>query len=446
MSLPDGWAEATVDDLGEFLNGMAFKPTDWQNEGIGIIRIQNLTDPAKPLNRTKRSFDEKYRVRKGDLLVSWSATLDAFIWDREDGVLNQHIFKVTPSGCVNTDFLFYQLRELIAEMAASEHLHGSTMKHINRGPFLAHSSALPPLAEQRRIVTKLDALTARLTRARAELDRVPVLAERMRSTVLFRAFSGDLTAEWRANNGMPDAAWPVRLLGDIAKVQGGIQVGKKRPADAVLIDTPYLRVANVQRGWLKLEEIKTLGVTAVERERLLLCDGDILMNEGGDRDKLGRGWVWRSEVPDCIYQNHVFRIRLTDQEFPPEFVSHYANEFGQGYFFEQGTQTTNLASISKRRIMALPVPVPPTVEAKEVLRLINAAFSRADRLEAEATKARALLDRMEAAILACAFRGELVPQDRADEPAHILLDRIRAQRAAAPKPKRGRRKKVEAKA
>ncbi|KQN82248.1 hypothetical protein ASE90_11245 [Sphingomonas sp. Leaf67] len=219
-------------------------------------------------------------------------------------------------------------------------------------------------------------------------------------------------------------------------------MGKKRPADAVLVEVPYLRVANVQRGWLRLDEIKTLAVTAEERDRLLLKDGDILMNEGGDRDKLGRGWVWRDQVPDCIHQNHVFRVRLKNPDFPPEFISHYANEFGQSYFIDQGTQTTNLASISKRRVMALPVPVPPVAEAREIVLLITAAFARADRLEAEAARDRALLDRIEAAILAKAFRGELVPQEPNDEPASVLLDRIRAERAAAPKPKRGRARKA----
>src|SRR5262249_55416179 len=153
---------------------------------------------------------------------------------------------------------------------------------------------------------------------------------------------------------------------EISQIQGGIQVGKNRPASAVLVEVPYLRVANVQRGWLNLNEIKTLGVTAEERDRLLLQDGDILMNEGGDRDKLGRGWIWQAQIPVCIHQNHVFRIRLYDRDFPSEYVSHYANENGQRYFIDQGTQTTNLASISKRKVAALPVPVPPTDEAMEI--------------------------------------------------------------------------------
>jgi type I restriction enzyme S subunit len=195
--LPNGWTKATLNDLGEYLNGMAFKPSDWRSSGIPIIRIQNLTDLQKPLNFTERYFEEKYRVRYGDLLVSWSATLDAFIWDRNDAVLNQHIFKVTPSNAVDKTFLFYTIKEALVELIESEHLHGSTMKHINRGPFLAHEVTLPPLAEQRRIVAKLDGLLAKTTHARKELDRVPALITHYKKSILTSAFSGELTREWR---------------------------------------------------------------------------------------------------------------------------------------------------------------------------------------------------------------------------------------------------------
>ena len=130
----------TLGDLAEYQNGAAFKPADWENRGTPIVRIQNLTDPAKPLNRTTRQVSERHRVRNGDILVSWSATLDAFIWERGEAWLNQHIFRVVPNTeLIDKRFLFLLLRHEIAALVETEHLHGSTMKHINRGPFLAHT-------------------------------------------------------------------------------------------------------------------------------------------------------------------------------------------------------------------------------------------------------------------------------------------------------------------
>lgn len=157
------------------------------------------------------------------------------------------------------------------------------------------------------------------------------------------------------------------------------------------------------------------------------------MNEGGDRDKLGRGWVWKGQIPVCIHQNHVFRIRLRDKEFPSEYISHFANENGQRYFFDQGTQTTNLASVSKGKVEGLPFPVPPTDEAVEIVRLIDSTFNWLDRMAADHGAASKLLPKLDTAILAKAFKGELVPQDPNDEPAVLLLQRIAEQRAQGTK-------------
>jgi type I restriction enzyme S subunit len=176
FELPSGWEWARVNDTGFYINGLAFKPSDWKEAGQPIIRIQNLSDPSKPFNYAVGEFPDDVVVRRGDLLVSWSATLEAFIWDREDGVLNQHIFRVKPSeALVAKAFLYYLLRQAIRDMAASEHAHGLVMAHINRGPFLNHVVAIPPLAEQRRIVARVDELMGlldRLEAARATRDAV----------------------------------------------------------------------------------------------------------------------------------------------------------------------------------------------------------------------------------------------------------------------------------
>jgi len=168
FELPAGWSWARLDDTGEYVNGLAFKQKDWHESGLPIIRIQNLTDFAKPFNYARGDFPEDRLVKDGDILVSWSATLEAFIWNRGDAVLNQHIFRVVPENQVVTDqFLFHLCRRTIREMAESEKSHGLVMKHINRGPFLSHVIGVPPLAEQQRIVERLDELIALLDRLEA---------------------------------------------------------------------------------------------------------------------------------------------------------------------------------------------------------------------------------------------------------------------------------------
>jgi type I restriction enzyme S subunit len=157
--IPNHWTWARINDTGLYINGIAFKPTDWKNAGLPIIRIQNLSDETKGFNYVEGSFADENMIQNGELLVSWSATLDAFLWHRGSGVLNQHIFKVIINeDAVARNYLFWLLKHEIKSLAASDHAHGLAMKHINRGPFLAHVVPLPPLAEQYRIVAKIDEL------------------------------------------------------------------------------------------------------------------------------------------------------------------------------------------------------------------------------------------------------------------------------------------------
>ncbi|MCE2646727.1 MAG: restriction endonuclease subunit S, partial [Burkholderiaceae bacterium] len=187
FEIPDTWQWCRLTDTGEFINGLAFKPTDWAPDGLPIIRIQNLSGRNQEFNRTKGSFHPSVIVRSGDILVSWSATLDAFVWQGETGVLNQHIFRVEPAPCVDRGFLYWLLKWAIRDLAESEHAHGLVMSHINRGPFLAKPIALPPLAEQARIVARVDELMqlcdALETKGRLEAQQHARLLETLLGTL-----------------------------------------------------------------------------------------------------------------------------------------------------------------------------------------------------------------------------------------------------------------------
>lgn len=140
-------------EVARFVNGAAFKPSDWSEQGLPIIRIQNLTGTGEKFNYTTRQTKPELIVEPGDLLVSWSATLDVYRWTGPRGVLNQHIFKVLSKVGVDPDFLFFALKSVIAELNTKT--HGSTMKHVVRGDFESTHVYLPSLDEQRQIVDRL---------------------------------------------------------------------------------------------------------------------------------------------------------------------------------------------------------------------------------------------------------------------------------------------------
>ncbi|MCB9793196.1 MAG: restriction endonuclease subunit S [Alphaproteobacteria bacterium] len=286
-TLPDGWHRLTVGDLGTFINGMAFKPKDWESSGKPIIRIQNLSGSGNEFNYTSKPVKKKYVVLPGTLLVSWSATLDVYVWNGPEAVLNQHIFKVLPNTeLIDKRFMYWLMKQAIDNMKRSAHLHGSTMKHINRGPFLAHRIDIPPLNEQRRIVAKLDALQAHLDAARAALDAVPTLLERYRQSVLAAAFRGDLTREWRAQN--PDVEPATELLARIR-----VERRARWIADYTETQTRRAQQREEKKGkaWTEADEAKA------RRQYRRKAEGLYEEPEPVDAEKEGlpelpEGWCW----------------------------------------------------------------------------------------------------------------------------------------------------------
>ena len=173
--------------------------------------------------------------------------------------------------------------------------------------------------------------------------------------------------------------WEWTTLGEIADLKGGLTKGKRRRDEDQLRQVPYLRVENVQRGYLNLDQVKLIEATKAEIADLRLQVGDVLFNEGGDRDKLGRGWVWQAALPECIHQNHVFRARLRGPDIQPKFVSWYGNNSeGAQYFSDQGKQTTNLASINLTKLSEFPIPVPPAREQLCIVAEIEKHFANID--------------------------------------------------------------------
>lgn len=431
-SIPNNWLWCTAVDIARIVGGgtPSTKVDDFFSDRSGIpwLTPADLSGYSETYIASGRRYltEDGYAASgatlmpRGTVLLSSRAPIGYCSIAAENIATNQGFKNLVLEGNIVPEFIRYYL--LSSKEYLEEQASGTTFLELSGRKVGELSIPLPPLAEQKRIVAKVDSLLARTTRARKELARVPVLMEKAKAE-LFSAAFGD-------PDDLPEG-WTVKPLSDIAEIQGGIQVGKKRTGTEPLVEVPYLRVANVQRGYLDLSEMKQLSVTVAERERLLLKRGDVLMNEGGDRDKLGRGWVWEGQIEECIHQNHVFRVRPNPGILPSKFLSLYANERGQRYFFNQGTQTTNLASISKKKVSALPVVIPPYREAEKIVGRIESRVAKFDELLAQIASSSAQLDSLEQQILAKAFRGELVQQDPDDEPASVLLARVKAERESA---------------
>lgn len=201
------------------------------------------------------------------------------------------------------------------------------------------------------------------------------------------------------------AHWTIARLKHVATIQTGIAKGK----DYTGIDTvtvPYLRVANVQAGFFDLEDVATIEVPAADVERYRLRPGDVLMNEGGDNDKLGRGHIWTGEVDPCVHQNHVFAVR------PHSVSSAWLNTvtgsgYAQFFFLGRAKQSTNLASISSTNLMELPIVVPPSEEQGNITDFLGRETAKIDALIAEQERLIELLQERRAALITAAVTGKI---------------------------------------
>jgi type I restriction enzyme S subunit len=202
-------------------------------------------------------------------------------------------------------------------------------------------------------------------------------------------------------------SWERQPLGSICEIVSGITKDSKKQGDDYR-EVPYLRVANVQRLRLDLSEVKTIPARESAIASYRLEPGDILLNEGGDRDKLGRGWIWQGQISECIHQNHVFRARIRNGKAIPKWIAYFANtDEARAYFLATGKQTTNLASISKKNLSALPVPLPPVEFQEAIVAEIDTQLSRVDETGATLQAIQAKLKQARASILKAAVEGRL---------------------------------------
>lgn len=199
--------------------------------------------------------------------------------------------------------------------------------------------------------------------------------------------------------------WPVFALRDVAEIASGITLGRKA-RETELVDVPYMRVANVKDGVLDLSEIKTVAATAREIEKWTLRDGDLLLTEGGDLDKLGRGACWRNQLPICIHQNHIFRVRLPSDRYDPDFVSYQTSSaYGKAYFLAHAKKTTGIASINQRVLGAFPLFSPSLAEQRQISARLKAKLAEVETARQAAQAQVRETGSLKSKVIEAAFAG-----------------------------------------
>lgn len=288
------------------------------------------------------------------------------------------------------DYLAYYLRSPEFLGFANMVVAGAKMPRMVMSEFWKYEIPLPPLPEQRRIAAildKTDALRAKRREAIAKLDQ-------LLQSVFMEMFGDPVTNPKR---------WPeTDFLGDVANICSGVTKGRRTTEETR--DTPYLAVANVQDRHLKLDSVKTICATSAEIERYRLVVNDLLLTEGGDPDKLGRGALWDGSIAECIHQNHVFRVRVTSPTINPVFLNWLVGSArGKRYFLSVSKQTTGIASINMTQLKKFPLLTPPI----ELQTQFAQAVSKIEAHQRELEKAEVTADQLFQSLQHQAFAGQL---------------------------------------
>jgi type I restriction enzyme S subunit len=352
--------------LGDGQDVHCVRAADFDRDTL-IVRRDKL-----PLRRVGSSSLRKHQLRPGDLVWEKSGGGETqpvglavrFNLD-EAAVCSNFCTKITPSTGTDPRYLAYVFAAAYALGLNQRCIKQTTgLQNLDGRSFLAGPWPIPEFAEQQRIADVLDAELARLAqiqdRRAAQLNALDRYVQAAISEALL---PGIVTAADRH----PRFPWlpmhsedrPLVRLGYISRLQSGLTVDGARARTRDDVTRPYLRVANVQAGYVSLDSVTEITIPRALAARSTLRPGDVLMTEGGDLDKLGRGTVWRGELADCLHQNHVFAIRVNRSRLDPDYLALVTRSAHGRYYFEStGVKTTNLASTNSSKILDLPVPLP----------------------------------------------------------------------------------------
>ncbi|MBS1911697.1 MAG: restriction endonuclease subunit S [Bacteroidetes bacterium] len=359
-------------------------------------RRERLAD--NDLLTTAASLVGYKRVQPGDLvmniMLAWNGSLGV---SNIDGITSPAYCVFRASGEVEPRYLHYLFRSPLFTGAFKTVSTGVVDSRLRLYPdvFFRMPSVLPSQEEQSAIVRFLDHADRRIRKYIRAKKKLIALLNEQKQAIIHQAVTRGLDPnvrlkpsgiEWLGD--VPEH-WALARLKDAATVQTGLTLGKNYNGVTTL-SLPYLRVANVQVGRVDLTNVKSINVTADEADGATLRAGDVLMTEGGDIDKLGRGCVWYGEIPGCLHQNHVFAVRCQRHVLDPEFlVGQMASRHGRTYFQLTAKQTTNLASTNSTTLRAFPILLPPIAEQRIILDEISRHTANltgaSDRAEAEIT-------------------------------------------------------------
>lgn len=432
LAAADGWLRRPLAEVSTVLNGFAFKSNQFSlDAGMPLIRIRDLFKDRTSVGYVGE-YDGRYLVHPGDLLVGMDGDFNCSRWRGSTALLNQRVCKITiDPDRLDLDFLTYLLPGYL--QAIHDRTSSTTVTHLSSRDVAQIPIPVPPVAEQRRVVQRLNQIGGHRDATTTHLARARTILTNFRKAVLAAACSGRLTESWRderpdlpaidlntlelnrprrrsrqavqTNVSLPDipSSYVLTTIGNIAEV---LDYGTSRKADGFYGDVPVLRMGNIQDGMLDLSNLKFMTNDA-EVERLMLRSGDLLFNRTNSPELVGKSAVWQGSEP-TTFASYLIRVRFHGCAAIPEFVNYWINSsWGRLWARQEKTDGVSQSNINGTKLGTMPIPLPPIDEQREIVRRVERALQASKNVLTQVDTASNLLDRTGQAALAKAFRGEL---------------------------------------
>ncbi len=413
--LPPNWATTRVKHL---FSERDIRSKSGNEELFSLSKVRGLLPRSEVTDKEARadSLEGYKQFLAGDLVMNkmqaWNGVFG--FSGHQEGIVSPDYSVFTPIARIDARFFTYLFKTdlyagVFEQLARGM---GTAFLRLNTDEFGAVDVPRPSFAEQERIANFLDEQTARIDALIAEKELLLERLSEQRYSYASQLMTKGLDSTVRMKRtsfpelGLIPSHWDVKRLKFLGEVRSGVAKGKDL-GQVEKVALPYLRVANVQDGYVDLSEVLEIEVAASDADRYLLKVGDVLMNEGGDNDKLGRGTVWQGQIDPCIHQNHVFAVRLNDAEHSEWVAKFTSTDAARTYFFLRSKQSTNLASINQTNVRELPVPMPPEQERARILEELNRFTSAVDQLTAHAQEHVAHLREYRSSLISAAVTGQL---------------------------------------
>lgn len=402
--IPEDWKISKIKYIGQYINGYAFKPDDWSSLGKPIIRIQDLTESSSSPNFYDGILADKYLVKNGDILISWAATLDAFTWQKEDGWLNQHIFKAIPD-CENMikRFFFYLVKVAMENMN-HDNKHGIVMQHVTLDIFNKFSVPIPLISEQQRIADFLDKKCVEIDSLSSDIQSQIHILEDYKKSVITEAVTKGLNPDVEMKDshsgylGRIPKHWEEKRLRFLGVCQNGISKSSEFFGEGY----PFISYGDVYRNYvLPLNGSGLIKSNMNDRNLYSVKYGDVFFTRTSETiEEIGFSSTCLKTIDNATFAGFLIRFRPYSQDkLLPEFAQYYFRSEIHRKFFVKEMNLVTRASLSQELLKKLPVLLPPIEEQKKIFKYLKQRCTEIDSAIAEKKEQLEILEKYKKSLI-----------------------------------------------